>query len=49
MLASHAAGPPHNEQELRSRVDTLLDKLAHLPGHIMSYFRHPCVQYAAGL
>lgn len=45
----HAAGLPHNEEELRSRVDTFLDKLAHLPEHVMSYFKHPCVQYAAGL
>jgi len=44
----HAAGLPHNENELRSRVLAFLRKLYHTPGRIMSYFQHPCAQYAAG-
>jgi hypothetical protein len=37
----HAAGLPHDLEELRSRVDAFLDNLAHLPEHIISYFEHP--------
>jgi hypothetical protein len=44
----HAAGLPNNEAELGQRVRAFLDKLLHLPEHVMSYFQHPCVQYAAG-
>ncbi len=44
----HAAGLPHTVAELGQRVRAFLDKLLHLPEHVMSYFQHPCVQYAAG-
>lgn len=44
----HSAGLPHNESELGQRVRAFLDKLLHLPERVMSYFQHPCVQYAAG-
>jgi transposase len=44
----HAAGLPNNESELGQQVRAFLDTLLHLPEHVMSYFQHPCVQYAAG-
>jgi len=44
----HAAGLPNNKEELQSRTQAFLDKLLHLPEHVISYFQHPCVQYAAG-
>jgi transposase len=45
----HAAGLPNTKDELQSRVQTFLQGLAHSPEHVMSYFRHPCVAYAAGI
>jgi transposase len=45
----HAAGLPNTKEELRARIQTFLRKLFHLPEHVMSYFQHPCMQYAAGL
>jgi transposase len=44
----HAAGLPNDKEELRSQVQSFLRRLLHLPQHVMSYFQHPCVQYAAG-
>jgi transposase len=44
----HTAGLPNNEDELADRLHTFLLTLLELPGHVMSYFQHPCVQYAAG-
>jgi len=44
----HAAGLPHNKTELRGHVHAFLHKLVDLPQRVMSYFQHPCVQYAAG-
>jgi transposase len=44
----HKAGLPNSTAELRSRTQTFLEKLRQLPEHIMSYFEHPCVQFAAG-
>ncbi len=44
----HAAGLPNNKEELRSRIQSFLRRLLHLPRHVMSYFQHPCVHYAAG-
>jgi transposase len=43
----NAAGLPNDKAELGSRIEAFLDKLLHLPEHVMSYFQHPCVQYAA--
>jgi transposase len=43
----NAAGLPHDKPELRSRIQGFMRKLLHLPEHVMSYFQHPCVQYAA--
>jgi transposase len=43
------AGLPHSKGEERSRIQTFMRKLLHLPEHVMSYFRHPSVQYAAAM
>ena len=43
----HRAGLPNNADQLADRIHAFLLKLLELPGHVMSYFRHPCVQYAA--
>jgi transposase len=45
----NAAGLPHNKGEVRSRIQEFMRKLLHLPQHVMSYFQHPSVQYAAAL
>lgn len=45
----HAAGLPHNKEEVRSRIQQFMRKLLHLPEHVMSYFQHPFVQYAVGV
>jgi transposase len=44
----HTASLPKHEGELADRIHAFLLKLLQLPEHVMSYFRHPCVQYAAG-
>ena len=43
------AGLPHNKGEVRSRIQAFMKKLLHLPEHVMSYFCHPSVQYAAAI
>jgi transposase len=43
------AGLPHNQNEVRSRIQAFMHKLLHLPQHVMNYFQHPSVQYAAAL
>ena len=43
------AGLPHNKHEVRSRIQAFMRRLLHLPEHVMSYFQHPSVQYAAAL
>lgn len=45
----NAVGLPHDRPELRSRIQTFMRKLLHLPEHVLSYFQHPCAQYAAAL
>ena len=42
-----AFGLPHDKEELRSLVQTFMRRLLHLPEHVMSYFLHPSVAYAA--
>jgi transposase len=42
------AGLPHDKDEVRSRIQAFMRKLLHLPDHVLSYFQHPRVQYAAG-
>ena len=44
----HEAGLPEDREELRSRVQRFMRTLFSTPEHVMSYFQHPCVQYAAG-
>jgi hypothetical protein len=44
----HRDGLPNNEEDLADRIHAFLLKLLELPQHVMSYFQHPCVQYAAG-
>jgi transposase len=46
--AINAEGLPGSRKELRSRIEWFMSQLLHLPEHVRSYFRHPCVQYAAG-
>jgi transposase len=43
------AGLPHDKGEERSRIQTFMRRLLHFPEHVMSYFLHPSVQYAAAL
>jgi transposase len=45
----NAAGLPNDKHEERSRIQEFMRQLLHLPEHVMSYFQHPCVQYAAAL
>jgi transposase len=45
----NATGLPHNKPEERSRIQAFMRQLLHLPEHVMSYFQHPSVQYAAAL
>ena len=47
--AVNAAGLPHTKGEVRSRIQGFMRKLLHLPEHVMSYFQHPSVQYAAAI
>jgi transposase len=43
----HNAGLPNNKQQLLSRVESFMQRLLHLPGHVMNYFNHPDTLYAA--
>jgi transposase len=43
----HAAGLPNSVTELGEQVHTFLARVCKLPEHVMSYFKHPAVQYAA--
>ncbi len=45
----NASGLPHDKGEVRSRIQHFMRRLLHLPEHVMSYFLHPSVQYAANL
>lgn len=44
----NAQGLPDNKGEVRSRIQGFMRRLLHLPEHVRNYFKHPCVQYAAG-
>jgi transposase len=41
------AGLPQDKYAVRSRIQDFMQKLPHLPEHVMSYFQQPSVQYAA--
>lgn len=40
-------GLPDSKPALRGRLQHVMRKLGHLPKHVVSYFLHPCVLYAA--
>jgi len=42
-----AGGLPDSKPALRERLQHVMRKLGHLPKHVVSYFLHPCVLYAA--
>ena len=41
-------GLPHDKDELRAHIQSFMRRLLNWPAHVISYFQHPCVQYAAG-
>lgn len=41
------AGLPEDRGTLHARVLAFMDRLANAPKHVISYFFHPCVHYAA--
>jgi transposase len=41
-------GLPDNKEDLRSRIQSFMHRLLHLPEHVRNFFQHPAVQYAAG-
>ena len=43
----HRASLPNDQDELADHIHAFLLRLLELPSHVMSYFRHPSVQYAA--
>jgi DDE superfamily endonuclease len=43
----HDAGLPNDKDELRSRVQRFMRRLADTPERVMSYFKHPNAAYAA--
>jgi transposase len=45
----NVAGLLHDKGEVRSRMQGFLRRLLHLPEHVMNYFCHPSVQYAAAM
>jgi transposase len=45
----HVSGLPHNKGEVRSHIQEFMRRLLHLPEHVMNYFQHPSVQYAAAI
>ena len=45
----HATGLPHDKAEVRSHIQDFMRRLLHLPEHVMTYFLHPSVQYAAAI
>jgi transposase len=45
----HATGLPHDKAEVRSHIQEFMRRLLHLLEHVMSYFQHPSVQYAAAI
>ena len=45
----NAPGLPDNKQTLRSRMQSFMKRLLHLPKHVANYFLHPSIQYASAL
>jgi transposase len=44
---ANKAGLPDDRGTLHARILAFMDNLASVPKHVISYFLHPCVQYAA--
>ena len=42
-------GLPGDKGTLRSHIRGFMRWLLHLPEHVASYFKHPCMRYAAGI
>jgi len=40
-------GLPHDKDELRGHIQSFMHRLLHWPAHVIRYFLHPAVQYAA--
>ncbi len=45
----NATGLPIDKAEVRSHIQEFMRRLLHLPEHVMNYFQHPSVQYAAAI
>jgi transposase len=43
------AGLARDKEEVRSRIQGFMRRLLHLPDHVMHYFCHPSVRYAAAM
>jgi transposase len=43
----HKKGLPDDKATLRSQMGSFMHRLINLPGHVISYFFHPFVEYAA--
>jgi len=43
------AGLPPDQGTLHARIMAFMNNLASVPKHVISYFLHPCVQYAAAI
>jgi transposase len=44
----NAEGLPDTKDQLESHIHQFMLRLMQLPQHVIAYFQHPCVQYAAG-
>jgi transposase len=44
----NAEGLPDAKEQLASHIHQFMLRLMQLPEHVIAYFQHPCVQYAAG-
>jgi hypothetical protein len=44
----NAEGLPDNKEQLESGIQRFMLRLMQLPQHVIAYFQHPDVQYAAG-
>ena len=42
-------GLPENRETLHGRIVGFMTRLVGLPQHVIRYFLHPCVQYAAAI
>ena len=47
--SGNAEGLPDDRNTLRSRMQTFMRKLFHLPEHVIRYFLHPSVKYASAI